>query len=102
MANKLRLELDDIRVDSFELGAQEGRGTVHGHACAVCGCNPCCCTCCDTCQATCPATCPYTCAGDTCISCPGDTCAFTCDTCYVRQCNETIIGPYCYQEPLPY
>ena len=102
MIRKLRLELDDIRVDSFELAGTEERGTVHAHVCAVCGCDPCCCSCCDTCAATCAATCPYTCQGDTCVSCPGDTCALTCDTCYIRICYPTEIGPRCYPEPLPY
>ncbi|HEX8906721.1 MAG TPA: hypothetical protein VF771_17860 [Longimicrobiaceae bacterium] len=93
MTKKLRLELDEITVDSFELSAEEGRGTVRGHYCACCCCDPCCCTCCDTCQATCPYTCQYT--------CDDDTCAYTCDTCYLRICYPTEIGPGCYLEPQP-
>ena len=97
---KVKLDLDAIQVESFEASGGGGtRGTVRGHLCPCCCCDPCCCTCCDTCQATCPATCPYTCAGDTCISCPGDTCAWTCETCYVKICDYT---EFCYREPIPY
>ena len=89
---KVRLDLDAIQVDTFEVTeAPAGRGTVRAHvACCVCGCDPCCCTCCATCANTCPAscqTCPDSCWG-TCYdpTCGGNSCdyCFT-DTCYTYQ-----------------
>ena len=106
MSKKLRLELDDIRVDSFELATEQGRGTVRGHVCAVCCCDPCCCTCCNTCQATCAAscqTCPdscwgtcydITCAGRSCDICPSDNCTY-----YVYGAaggDQAAMLPICY------
>jgi hypothetical protein len=77
---KLKLELDDIRVDSFELGKESGRGTVRAN-CACCGCCPCCCTCCCTCDPSC---------GDTCY----DSCGGTCDvSCFYDNCSaDTMCG----------
>ncbi|MFL5387061.1 MAG: hypothetical protein ACJ8GN_31590 [Longimicrobiaceae bacterium] len=78
---KLKLELEDIQVDSFELGKESGRGTIRAN-CACCGCCPCCCTCCCTCDPSC---------GDTCY----DSCGGTCDvSCFYDDCsaNETACG----------
>ena len=75
---KVRLNLDEIQVETFSTGGRTGqRGTVHGRNCTCC-CNNlcCCCTCC--------------CAGVTCeASCAGDTCEETCplpNTCWQREC----------------
>jgi hypothetical protein len=110
---KLKLDLDQLHVESFDTRAQERtRGTVAGHvplsydtncyncdpsldytcdSCDVSCAGSCVDTCADTCANTCPATCQYSCNG-TCASCV-DTCAYTCDTCAVS-CNDTC-GYYC-------
>jgi hypothetical protein len=78
---KLKLELDDIQVDSFVLGKESGHGTIRAN-CACCGCCPCCCTCCCTCDPSC---------GDTCYA----SCGGTCDaSCFYDDCsaNETVCG----------
>ena len=107
MANqaKLRLSLDELQVESFDVGDGVGAGTVHGHdpfggmvlyeyesPPVSCGGS------CDTCPGhvtcTCPATCPNTCQPSCYGTCPppcpvpsGEpwtyecTCNFTCDTC---------------------
>lgn len=62
--NKLKLQLDDLRVDSFDTTpAEKERGTVLG---AQCTCyTQCTCPGCDTCDETCGC---YT------GSCPGESC----------------------------
>ncbi|HET7232158.1 MAG TPA: hypothetical protein VFJ16_19280 [Longimicrobium sp.] len=84
---KVKLDLDTIQVESFVANTGGGaRGTVRGHLCACCCCNPCICTCCDTCQATCAAscqTCPDSCWG----TCVDPTCAGrSCDICVTDYC----------------
>lgn len=99
---KLKLDLDNLRVDSFDTTPAEGnggRGTVFGHAesfqygctdgascdsCAgSCGtCEASCCGTCNTCYTNC-GTCPcdYSCNGS-CYSCGGScdySCGGTCD-----------------------
>ena len=113
---KLRLRLDDLRVDSFETVKRESeKGTVFGEQCTCwtqCGQNTC--PGCPTCGASCNGTCEYSCNGTcyetcgnscwgtcneytcawTCAascagSCPPDTCYYTCDqgmTCYGAIC----------------
>ena len=85
---KLKLELDDIRVDSFELGKEGGRGTVRAN-CACCNCCPCCCTCCCTCDPSCGGTCYDSCGGTCDVSCgtAGGECVNTAhpDACPTRQ-----------------
>ncbi|HEX8906720.1 MAG TPA: hypothetical protein VF771_17855 [Longimicrobiaceae bacterium] len=96
---KIRLDLDSISVDSFEVTREPGtKGTVRGHVCcACCCCDPCCCTCCDTCQATCPNTCLATC-GDTCQTCDYS-CWGTCGelTCLGRSCDYCLTDACTYQ-----
>jgi hypothetical protein len=78
---KLKLELDDIKVDSFVPGKEGGRGTIRAN-CACCCCCPCCCTCCCTYDPSCGGTC-------------GNSCGGTCDaSCFYRDCsaNETACG----------
>jgi hypothetical protein len=96
---KVKLNLDAIRVDTFEVTQAPGtRGTVRGHVvCCVCGCDPCCCTCCDTCQATCAAscqTCPDSCWG-TCVdpTCQGRSCDYcVSDLCTYQVYNQGGVG----------
>jgi hypothetical protein len=89
--NKLRLELDDLRIDSFDTTApQKAKGTVFGEQCTCytqCTC-PGCPTCDASCNGTCDASCNGTCAscGDSCEvcetwdpSCGGNSCDYTCD-----------------------
>jgi hypothetical protein len=95
---KLRLELDDLRVDTFSTsGSASGQGgTVRGHNVTrgpsydepcipdyTDGCPPY--TQADTCASAC-GTCDYSCYGscqNTCATCWQNTCANgTCDPCY--------------------
>ncbi|HEU0301843.1 MAG TPA: hypothetical protein VFR37_20480 [Longimicrobium sp.] len=70
---KLKLELDDLRVDTFDTAADEGseRGTVHGHdtrpgvQCAT-GPN----TCYYSCEETCPLSCNPSCIATDAFCCP--------------------------------
>jgi hypothetical protein len=76
--NKLKLRLDDLRVETFDTAAGEKeKGTVLGHQPCTC---PTACTCpgCPTCDETCPETC----AG---LSCP-----YSCDySCQIGTCQAT-------------
>jgi hypothetical protein len=74
--SKLRLQLDDLTVDTFHtLSPEPDKGTVFGEQCScdtVCSCPGC---------PTCDQTCPYTCDDDTCGgqgTCYGNTCEGTC------------------------
>lgn len=96
---KMKLDLDDLKVESFETTAesQDGEGTVYGYItqdltqcgdCTnflceptnnrTCGstCGP---TCGNTCGNTCPSTCNNTC-GSTCTCGNGVTCLGECNT----------------------
>jgi hypothetical protein len=89
---KFKLDLDNLRVDSFDTTPtkeMEVRGTVKAQydTCATCTCCTCytdcgtCPTCCGTCYYTDCGTCyDYTCCGtcDSCGSCY-DTCGGSCD-----------------------
>lgn len=71
---KVRLTLDDLRVDSFQTsGGRREEGTVFGEQC-TCQTN---CTCpgCPTCDYTCPNTCWETCGN----TCGQETCAYQLD-----------------------
>jgi hypothetical protein len=76
---KLRLQLDDLRIDSFDTTqAKKARGTVFGEQCTCytqCTC-PGCPSCDESCNGTCEVSCFDTCAG----SCNG-TCYKTCNGC---------------------
>lgn len=80
---KIKLQLEDLAVDSFDTTPVErGKGTVFG-AQDPCTCYTCTCPGCPTCAGTCPAdpscadTCWNTCDDWTCVA----TCGFTnCDT----------------------
>jgi hypothetical protein len=81
---KFRLELDDLRIDSFSTTpAQATKGTVFGEQCTcytncTCpGCPTCAASCNGTCDASCNGTCDASCGG----GCGGETdfsCDFTC------------------------
>ncbi len=83
---KLKLHLDDLRIDSFSTtSAAKPRGTVFGEQCTcytqcTCpGCPTCDASCNGTCGATCDASCNGTCDGCTWeASCGGNTCDYTC------------------------
>jgi hypothetical protein len=84
--NKLKLELDDLAVESFDTTCgNNDRGTVVGEQ-QLCTC-PTACTCpgCPTCDATCPDTCVHTCA-DTCGGLSYCYCVSQWETCPVRGC----------------
>ena len=103
MTSKLKLELDELRVESFDTTAADGvaRGTVRGNA----GAYPAASADIDTCatqspdcswDSNCARSCPWTCAGDPVScggSCDGATCPDTCqESCYgscVRTCGKT-------------
>jgi len=79
--NKLRLQLEDLVIDSFSTTpVRRAKGTVYGEQCTC----PTACTCpgCPTCDASCGGTCGGTCdasCNGTC-NCPG-TYDFSCNTC---------------------
>ena len=74
MRTKLKLNLDQLAVDSFDTTRPAARaGTVFGEECTcqtACTC-PGCPTCYESCNGTCGDTCAYT--------CDDDTCAYSCD-----------------------
>jgi hypothetical protein len=92
MRSKLKLDLDQLSVDSFDTTETEKqKGTVFGEQCTCwtqCGQNTCpgCPTCdasCNTCGASCYGTCGASC---------GATCGYTCDGwCTV---NDYTCAPY--------
>ncbi len=96
MQSKLKLNLEDLAVDSFDtMRPAQKDGTVFGEQC-TCYTN---CTCpgCPTCDASCNGTCGATCNGQaTCYA----TCAHTCDD-YSCQCGDshdnctTNMNTYC-------
>src|SRR3712207_2363061 len=83
--NKLRLELEDLQIDSFSTTpVKKEKGTVYGEQCTC----PTACTCpgCPTCDASCNGTCDASCNGTCDASCNG-TCGDSCgcgtwDSCY--------------------
>jgi hypothetical protein len=96
--SKLKLRLDDLRIDSFDTTApQKAKGTVFGEQCTCytqctcpgcptcdASCNGTCAASCNgTCGATCGESCNDTCAGSTCVYSCGGTCGdYTCGTFY--------------------
>jgi hypothetical protein len=89
---KLRLVLDDIRVDSFDVTRERAeRGTVRGHVCC-CGCVPCCCTGGDSCGGSCD-TCVTGCGTcyTNCGSCAGQ---YSCDYSCGGSCGDYTCDPY--------
>ena len=73
---KLKLNMEDLRVESFVTFSKDSlnRGTVQGNAASILG------TCHGTCEDTCevctvPKTCPNTCGN----TCDDPTCGYTCE-----------------------
>ncbi|HEX2081653.1 MAG TPA: hypothetical protein VHG08_28375 [Longimicrobium sp.] len=91
MRNKLKLDLDQLAVDSFDTEARATpKGTVFGEQC-TCYTN---CTCpgCPTCDASCNGTCGENTCQASCNGTCGDTCncsGYTCDYCTINDytCN---------------
>ena len=90
--NKLKLRLDDLRVDTFQTTpVKKEKGTVFGEQCTcwtncTCpGCPTCDASCNGTCDASCNGTCGGSCAG-TCDASCGGTCDWTCD--YTCNCSD--------------
>ncbi len=85
MRNKLRLQLEDLAVDSFDTsGAEKPKGTVFGEQC-TCYTN---CTCpgCPTCDASCNGTCAGSC--NSCVeSCHYDCASAANSHCTPYPCN---------------
>jgi hypothetical protein len=93
MRTKLKLNLDQLAVDSFDTTKTEAKtGTVFGEQC-TCYTN---CTCpgCYTCDASCNGTCGASCNG----TCYENTCACTdtqYDTCNRYNCGYTALQTNC-------
>jgi hypothetical protein len=98
MRSKLKLNLNELRVDSFNTsGAEQKNGTVFGEQCTCytnCTC-PGCPTCYASCNGTCNASCNGTCYDYTCADCDSDYCGtfndFTCNgygTCGIYPCKQ--------------
>jgi hypothetical protein len=84
MKNKLKLQLEDLAVDSFDTtAAEKPRGTVFGEQCTCY--TQCTCPGCPTCDGTCPNTCAYTCDDASCAA----TCGGTCNCSGDASCNGT-------------
>jgi hypothetical protein len=91
MRTKLRLDLDQLTVESFDtIRRQEKRGTVFGEQCTCY--TQCTCPGCPTCDATCPNTCAYTCDDATCAyTCDDASCEGTCN------CGNTRLYTNCFR-----
>ena len=92
MRTKLKLNVEDLAVDSFDTSrAEDKKGTVFGEQC-TCYTN---CTCpgCYTCDASCNGTCDASCNGTCDASCNG-----SCDaSCYGTCIGEFTCGIRCQQ-----
>jgi hypothetical protein len=98
---KLRLQLEDLHIDSFTTTpAERPKGTVFGEQCTCytqCTC-PGCPTCAGygTCDASCNGTCAASCNGSCVASCYGS-CEWTCD----YTCGGSCDGVTCATSPSP-
>jgi hypothetical protein len=101
---KLRLQMEELSVESFETVAQRDtrRGTVRAHASwGEETCRPILCpggdpTDYQTCPNTCANTCAYTCDDVTCATCANTcqaTCEYTCDDATCATCRTDCFGP---------
>ena len=87
--NKLKLQLDDLQVDTFQTtSAEKSKGTVFGEQCTCY--TQCTCPGCPTCYASCNGSCDASCNGTCGASCEA-TCGGTCDW----TCNCTGGGDTC-------
>jgi hypothetical protein len=96
--NKLKLQLEDLLVDSFQTTpAERPKGTVFGEQCTCY--TQCTCPGCPTCDGTCPNTCANTCDDPSCAGTCGATCDWSCGgagTCAVS-CNVSECNTQCWQ-----
>ncbi len=73
MQSKLKLNLEDLSVDSFDtVGVEKRKGTVYGEQCTCY--TQCTCPGCPTCDASCNGTCAGTCGENTCAASCNGTC----------------------------
>lgn len=85
---KLRLDLDQLAVESFDTAAKEAeKGTVVAEQQCTC-LTQCTCPGCPSCDDTCPVTCAYTCDDPSC----GESCYGSCPPDY--SCWDTCAGQY--------
>jgi hypothetical protein len=95
MQGKLKLQLDDLRIESFvTTPGEKQKGTVFGEQCTCytnCTC-PGCPTCDASCNGTCGGTCDASCNGTCDASCNG-TCYYSCDGTCGGSCG---VGDSCY------
>ena len=93
MQSKLKLHLDDLRVDSFDTTvAQKRTGTVFGEQCTCY--TQCTCPGCPTCDASCNGTCGDTCPGTCAYTCDDASCAGSCEDCTYDMCTPSINKPW--------
>ena len=91
--NKLKLQLEDLMVDSFDTTTPaKAKGTVFGEQCTCY--TQCTCPGCPTCYASCNGTCDASCNG-TC----GDSCAGTCDFDCMTAEGPSCVGRTCDNQP---
>jgi hypothetical protein len=92
--DKLKLELDDLRIDSFSTtDVEKPKGTVFGEQCTCW--TQCTCPGCPTCDASCNGTCAASCYGScgaTCDYSCGGTCDWQCQTNGGDTCDYTCQG----------
>jgi hypothetical protein len=98
--SKLKLNLDELSVDSFDTSVGERpRGTVFGEQCTCY--TQCTCPGCPTCDASCNGTCGGTCGENTCAAscngtCGAATCGYSCNytdcDCLPPTCQQTNCG----------
>jgi hypothetical protein len=97
--NKLKLRLDDLRVDTFQTtSGQKEKGTVFGEQC-TCYTN---CTCpgCPTCDASCNGSCDVSCNGSCAATCDAS-CYGSCDWTCEDTCDYSCGGYSCDTSPGP-
>jgi hypothetical protein len=96
MQSKLKLNLDELSVESFDTTrTEQKKGTVFGEQC----------TCWTACgQNTCPGcpTCDNTCAGTCAFTCDDASCAGTCDASCNGTCEASCNGTCAYCESYDY
>ena len=92
---KLRLDLDQLTVESFDTAAKvKEKGTVIAEQQCTCQ-TQCTCPGCPTCGDTCPASCAYTCDDPSCAESCGGSCVpeYSCwDTCAGQYTCESQTG----------
>jgi hypothetical protein len=97
---KLRLQLEDLQIDSFPTTpAEKPKGTVFGEQCTCY--TQCTCPGCPTCDASCNGTCEASCNGTCDASCGGTCDCGTWDTsCGGSTCDATCMGWATYPGPM--